>query len=63
MRIDLRGGHDRGVPGLRRGLENELAGPRESHFFARDSFDGLPVEPSPLVDQIAHAYCEMLSKA
>lgn len=26
------------------------------------SFDGHPVTPSPLVDQIAHNYCEMLSK-
>ena len=27
------------------------------------SFDGVPVEPSPLVDQIAHNYCELLANA
>jgi branched-subunit amino acid aminotransferase/4-amino-4-deoxychorismate lyase len=27
------------------------------------SFDGVPVEPSPLVDQIAHNYCELLATA
>jgi hypothetical protein len=27
------------------------------------SFDGAPVEPSPLVDQIAHNYFELLAHA